>query len=92
MDGTSGPLGRGLPKDGRRLVWEWTLAVLSVEGWFDEPQERSSLHGGAGNGVNVEASGSIAARVFERDPRRIVQQVVAGGSLTRRLTRSYVCT
>lgn len=39
------------PKNGRRLVWEWTLVVVRVEGRFDEPHERSSREGGAGNGV-----------------------------------------
>ena len=40
-----GRLDGDLPKDGRRLVWEWTPVVMLVEGRFDEPHERSLRDG-----------------------------------------------
>jgi hypothetical protein len=38
-------LARCAPKNGRRSVREWTHHVMSAEGIFDEPHERSSAEG-----------------------------------------------
>jgi len=70
-----GRLDGDLPKDGRRLVWEWTLVVMLVEGSFDEPHERSLREGRRWKRRCQECGQVGAASFFGRDSSRIVQRI-----------------